>query len=109
MLSNLQTRTWASPPLNDPTAQVNLQESLNGGAYEDKGTKTGHGEDNIASMGPLTPPVNQHWYVNGERVQLVMGMNDKTGKPILTWEVHIDPTLRAPGILLLVPETNETT
>jgi RHS repeat-associated protein len=77
-------------PLGDPKAQVNLKESMGGSNFEDKGTRPGHGADVIASMNSfLTPPVNQHWYVNGERVQLVMGMNEKTQKPILTWEVHV--------------------
>jgi RHS repeat-associated protein len=61
-------------PLGDPKAQVNLKESMGGSKFEDKGTRPGHGADVIASMNSfLTLPVNQHWYVNGERVQLGWG------------------------------------
>ena len=64
-------------------------ESTGGGPFEYKGFHYGHGQDDIASGNSLlTSGVNQHWYVNEQRVELVMGMDSTTGKPFLTWEVH---------------------
>jgi len=77
----------------DPKIQVDLKESIGGGPYQDMGSKPGHGHDSFLTGGhgaaASTPDVNQHWYVNGKRVQLVMGVNPTTGKPTLTWETHV--------------------
>jgi RHS repeat-associated protein len=77
----------------DPKIQVDLKESIGGKPYQDMGTKPGHGHDSFMTGGhgaaASTGDVNQHWYVNGKRVQVVMGVNQSTGKPILTWETHV--------------------
>ena len=82
---------------SDPSVQVSLKESIKGGPFVNKGTSSGHGCDSLTCMGSgFTSPVNQHWYVNGERVQLVMGSDPATGKPHLTWEVHVTREVEGP-------------
>jgi hypothetical protein len=78
--------------------------SRRGGSYQNMDPKTGpqlgQGRDNVSSgWGPaLTPDKDQHWSVNGERVQMVVGTDAQTGKPILTWQDHVDRSGPTPKI-----------
>jgi hypothetical protein len=75
---------------NDLKLKVTLWESTNGGSYEDKSTPNGSGKDRILTgAGILSTPVDQHWSVNGERVQVVVGKNPD-GTVQTTWQHHVD-------------------
>jgi len=81
----------------DPKVKVTLWESNSGGSYEHQGTTNGHADDSILTgSGMLSPPVDQHWSVNGERVQVVLGTDPATGAPKLAWQDHIDRSGAAP-------------
>ncbi len=74
---------------NDPKLKVNLWQS-DGGSYYDDGTHSGTGKDHLLTgAGILSPPVDQHWSVNGERVQIVVGTNPD-GTVQTTWQLHVD-------------------
>jgi RHS repeat-associated protein len=76
-------------PVNDPKQQVTLWQS-NGGSYYNDGTHSGTGKDHLLTgSGILSPPVDQHWSVNGERVQIVVGTNSD-GTVQTTWQLHVD-------------------
>jgi RHS repeat-associated protein len=77
---------------SDPKAEVkvSLWESNNGGSYEQQGTTNGSGKDRILTgAGILSTPVDQHWSVNGDRVQVVVGKNPD-GTVQTTWQLHVD-------------------
>jgi RHS repeat-associated protein len=75
---------------SDPKVKVSLWESNNGGSYEQQGTTNGSGKDRILTgAGMLSTPVDQHWSVNGERVQVVVGKN-ADGTVQTTWQLHVD-------------------
>jgi len=75
---------------SDPKQKVSLWESNNGGSYEQQGTHDGSGKDHILTgAGILSTPVDQHWSVNGERVQIVVGKNSD-GTVQTTWQLHVD-------------------
>jgi hypothetical protein len=64
---------------------ISLVESLNGGAFKPTGDPSkGVAHDQIS---PEAKTFNQRWYVDGKRVQLVVG--NKNGNLIKTWEVHV--------------------
>ena len=75
---------------NDPNVKMTLWESNNGGSYEPQPAQNGNGKDHILSgAGGLSPPVDQHWSVNGERVKIVVGKNSD-GTVQTTWQLHVD-------------------
>ncbi len=75
---------------SDPKVKVSLWESNNGGSYEQQGTTNGSGKDRILTgAGILSTPVDQHWSVNGDRVQVVVGKNPD-GTVQTTWQLHVD-------------------
>jgi RHS repeat-associated protein len=70
-------------------AKVGLMELFDGTKHwQFMGEREGHGEDSIQT-GPGIVSVNQHWYVNHQQVQLLVGMGEDN-KPILTWEFRIN-------------------
>jgi RHS repeat-associated protein len=74
------------PDPNKNNGTASLVESLNGGPWKPTGDP-GHGEihDQIS---PEAKTFNQHWFVDGKQVQLVVG-KDSNGNLIKTWEVHV--------------------
>jgi len=73
----------------DPKLKVTLWQS-DGGSYYYDGTHSGSGKDHLLTgAGILSPPVDQHWSVNGERVQIVVGKNSD-GTVQTTWQLHVD-------------------
>ena len=77
----------------DPNVKVTLWESnpnVDNGSYANQGTTNGSGKDRILTgAGILSPSVDQHWSVNGERVQVVVGKN-ADGTVQTTWQLHVD-------------------
>jgi hypothetical protein len=66
---------------------ITLVESKNGGPWEPTGDPMkGVAHDQISPEGPRS--FNQHWFVDGKQVKLVVG-RDATGNLIQTWEVHV--------------------
>ena len=73
------------PPNHNQT--ISLNESQNGGPWKDSGTPSkGEAQDQISPDGPRT--FNQHWSVDGKRVQLVV-RKGSNGNVVKTWEVHV--------------------
>jgi hypothetical protein len=102
-IENGELKGPVSADPKDPNVKVSLWESQGGGSYENmdpkSGPSVGQGHDNISTgMGMLSPDVDQHWSVNGERVQMVVGTDSQTGKPILTWQDHVDRSGDTPKI-----------
>jgi len=65
---------------------ISLVESLNGSAFKPTGDPAkGTAHDQIS---PEPKTFNQHWFVDGKQVQLVVGNNK--GNLVKTWEVHIE-------------------
>jgi hypothetical protein len=75
---------------SDPKLQVTLWQS-DGGSYYFDGTNSGSGKDHvIAGQGLLSAgDKDQHWSVNGDRVQVVVGKNPD-GTVQTTWQLHVD-------------------
>jgi len=77
----------------DPNVKVTLWESnpnVDNGSYANQGTTNGSGKDRILTgAGILSPSVDQHWSVNGERVQVMVGKN-ADGTVQTTWQLHVD-------------------
>ena len=65
---------------------VTLVESQNGGPWKPTGDPTKGGAHDQITPEPKT--FNQHWFVDGKQVQLVVGRDSK-GNLIKTWEVHV--------------------
>ncbi len=64
---------------------IALVESVNGGPFRPTGEPgTGVIHEQIS---PEAKNFNQHWLVDGKRVQLIVGNNK--GTLIKTWEVHV--------------------
>jgi RHS repeat-associated protein len=65
---------------------ISLVESVNGGAFKPTGDPAkGTAHDQIS---PEPKTFNQHWFVDGKQVQLVVGKDSK-GNLVKTWEVHV--------------------
>jgi RHS repeat-associated protein len=75
---------------SDPKLQVTLWQS-DGGSYYFDGTNSGSGKDHVISgQGLLSAgDKDQHWSVNGDRVQVVVGKNPD-GTVQTTWQLHVD-------------------
>jgi RHS repeat-associated protein len=65
---------------------VTLVESQNGGTWKPAGDPTQGGAHDQITPEPRT--FNQHWFVDGKQVQLVVGKDNK-GNLIKTWEVQV--------------------
>jgi len=66
---------------------ITLVESKDGGPWEPTGDPMrGVARDQISPEGPRS--FNQHWFVDGKQVQLVVGRDGK-GNLIRTWEAHV--------------------
>lgn len=63
-----------------------LMESLNGGPWEPKGTpEHGMAHDQFT---PYPETANQHWFVDGKQVQVVVGW-DSNHNLIRSWEIRV--------------------
>ena len=71
----------------DKKQTVSLVESQNGGPWEPTGDPSTGGEAHD-QISPEPKTFNQHWFVDGKQVQLVVG-KDSNGNLIKTWEVHV--------------------
>ena len=92
-----QNREWCiegtsfSTDPSDPKVKVSLSNQNKLGEFmQQQGTTNGSGKDRILTgAGILSTPVDQHWSVNGDRVQVVVGKNPD-GTVQTTWQLHVD-------------------
>jgi hypothetical protein len=72
--------------------EVKLWESQRGEDWKWEGTRTGSGRDLLYVHAGYA---DQKWYIDGKRVQLVIGV-DNSGRLIKAWTVHVVPTTSGP-------------